>query len=353
MTTTKSGICKNRSWGLVYENNKNLTGEQIVEHLGKQKYGLYAAAVYKHTNKNDELDYHYHVAAIFRDKPQIPYKDLPNYFAIDGKYVRNTPLKCKARNLDKKLLMHHNYCISEEKHPGETVEMLYAHKWTPPDTTEDGKDVAKLSTKEWVQLNIEEGKDFKWLFENGDLKRRADLMIDMDKYKKQLCNYKRFTESAVVIQPIDTFKPEVVDYVKKNWKEGTSLVLSGKSGMGKTELAKSLMTELHGSPKFISNINALAHRDPSQPIIFDDMDFSQCNRVKKIHMLDLANDRNIRILYGIATIEAGTQRIFTTNADTEAGIFGLTDMAHHRRMSFVNIDEFGKLYLEPSLDMSD
>lgn len=339
------GICQNRSWGLVLDGPVTISPKEIIEHYCGLKYGVYCAAIYKHQKKEDPADYHYHVALVLRDKPQIKYTELPKYFQVQGKYVLNEKLKCKSRDFGKKMLMHHQYCMDQEKHPDENLSLEYAHKWTPPVTTDAGVVVADLSTKEWVMFSLESGLDFKQMMSLANLKRRADLMMDMDKYQKMISNYKRFTESKTVTKSLESFKPEVVEFVKANWKPDTSLVLSGASGMGKTELAKSLMTELHGDPKFISNLNALSHREAMQPIIFDDIDFTNFGRTKKIHILDVDNDRDIRVLYGTARIEAGTQRIFTTNALIPEQLFGKLDRAHTRRMSFVELDKFEKLYL--------
>lgn len=112
-----------------------------------------------------------------------------------------------------------------------------------------------------------------------------------------------------------------------DWTWDRSIVLRGRSGVGKTEWAKSLIE----NPLLISHIDELRSFDRNfhGGIIFDDMDFSHWPRTSQIHLLDQDNQRAIHVRYGIVTIPAHTKKIFTTNV---MSLFTLPDPALSRRM---------------------
>ena len=115
-----------------------------------------------------------------------------------------------------------------------------------------------------------------------------------------------------------------------------ALVLYGPSGTGKTELAKSIsMYLLNRTPALLSDINSLANykNQDSICIIFDDLDFDGISREKKIHLTDLKETRDIRVLYGTTPLKSTTPRIFTTNHVTHLN----SDEAIRRRCSYVEI----------------
>jgi len=103
-----------------------------------------------------------------------------------------------------------------------------------------------------------------------------------------------------------------------NWLEDphrTTLLLHGPSGTGKTELAKSLLSSLGMEYVLIRDLNGLKKFDPliHRAVIFDDLDVSDRSREELIHLFDVENESDIRILYQSVQIPAFLVRIFTTN----------------------------------------
>ena len=93
------------------------------------------------------------------------------------------------------------------------------------------------------------------------------------------------------------------------------LVLFGKSGTGKTELAKALLHEKDLKSLFIRSKHALKEFkvDFHEAILLDDINPDEFTREELIHLSDSENDSQIKILYGYASIPAKTVRIITTN----------------------------------------
>lgn len=89
-----------------------------------------------------------------------------------------------------------------------------------------------------------------------------------------------------------------------------SLVLLGKSGVGKTELAKCLFK----NPLFVSHKDRLKDLcEDHDGIIFDDFNFSDLIAQEKIWLLDLENDRSVGVKHGHVVIRAKIPRVFTGN----------------------------------------
>lgn len=350
--------CQNRSWEVVLNFGKGEVppaAEDVMKFYCQQKFGVYRGFIYPHSEDGAT---HYHIGLIFRDVPKtLMWNDVRDYFKFElaEKYETNK-LKCKSRSFDKKLQQYYDYCNSEEQHPHQELGKPYHYKWEPAERTEDGLDLEKCNTKVYVQYFAEQGKTFKQIYKDAPLKRRADLACDMCKYQKQISNVKKIMEDEEKVHDISTFKPEVVEDILGKWNpEKESLVLKGPSNRGKTELAKSLLQHVAGEkPKMVSELNALGYREAKQPIVYDDMKFDKISRSKKIHLLDVENDRDIRILYGVHTIEAYTKRIFTTNEE-DYEFLGDMDMAHKRRICWIDVTDFGMLYtpkmlIEPDED---
>jgi len=93
------------------------------------------------------------------------------------------------------------------------------------------------------------------------------------------------------------------------------LILHGKSGTGKTELAKSIIKHIGKEPVLIRDVNVLGYEniDSNVGLIFDDISLKDKTREVKIHYFDTENESQLRILYKVAIIPKEVPRIYTTN----------------------------------------
>lgn len=127
------------------------------------------------------------------------------------------------------------------------------------------------------------------------------------------------------------------------WDRSKALILHGRSFLGKSSLARSLMP----TALFIRNIEDLKKFKVGvhQGIIFDDMNFmgepgtakGRWPRESQIHLVDYDYDSSIHGRYYNTTIPAGTPKIFTTNLSPRE-ILAVTEQAIERRTTSWFID---------------
>lgn len=130
----------------------------------------------------------------------------------------------------------------------------------------------------------------------------------------------------------------------------TSIVLIGRSGIGKTSLARAMGQSL-GEPFWATTLNSLKLYNGEKTIIFDDIGLGNMNRENIISLMDVENLQDIRVLFGIVSIPAGTRRIFSCNSLQNLLGEKIEDSAIRRRMSEVYFDEplFGPRSVAPEL----
>ena len=90
-----------------------------------------------------------------------------------------------------------------------------------------------------------------------------------------------------------------------------SILVQGPSGIGKTQWALAHFEK----PLLVSHMDKLKDFDPESHdgLVFDDMSFNHLHAEAIIHLLDNANDRDLHARYEIASIPAGTKKIFCHN----------------------------------------
>lgn len=342
--TKKLKVCWNRSFELVYVAKEALLGN-IIPSLTVSKYGVYKGFSVSHSYPNDPLQNHIHVGLILRDKP----KDrsfawgtpLIDYFTVLGVRPLVRPLKSKSTNLDNKLQTYYKYCTDPSLHSDQIIVVLNLHKFTPNPVG------STLTTKEFVLRQVIEGKSLNEIILPSITSRKASILYDFKSLNAMVTRYMSLTTCHTSYRRITEFNEDIRKRVLQWNHETHALVLRGPTSVGKTELAKSLLFwRTSKNPLFITNLNKLAHGLPHQPLLFDDMCFSETRRSKCISLLDLENDRDVRVMYGIVTILAGTARIFTTNEPLGSFFPVHRDPygALSRRIHYLDVTPYGSLY---------
>lgn len=185
------------------------------------------------------------------------------------------------------------------------------------DTFERARILAKSGAwQQALHLIIEEQpKEIKYLDKwETNLKRYAKLC------RKPSEHIKKFTK--------EDFKP-----YNLKWDKNTTLVLQGKSGIGKTQYAKTLFK----NPLIVRHMDKLKQFDEliHDGIIFDDINLSHYPREPVISILDIEEDSDINVKCGMITLPPFTPRVITTNRQVR-DIFPCFDKAIRRRIS-INI----------------
>jgi hypothetical protein len=117
------------------------------------------------------------------------------------------------------------------------------------------------------------------------------------------------------------------------------LVIHGKPGTGKTQLAMAAMVAKTGNKDFImvserNQLQKLAESPVGTAVLFDDFNTDEFTREGLIHLVDSEQERSIRILYGTAIIPARTIKIYTLNS---VATLTLGDAAIERRIKKVEL----------------
>ena len=107
---------------------------------------------------------------------------------------------------------------------------------------------------------------------------------------------------------------EVLDW-KTYLYNKKALILYGPSETGKPEFYNSLFKSMNFKTLLVRDIDALGNIQIGEnlALLLDDISLASRTREEKIHFFDLKNNSQLRILYGVVVIPAGTPRAFTTN----------------------------------------
>jgi hypothetical protein len=190
--------------------------------------------------------------------------------------------------------------------------------------------------------------------------KKASTIVRNLRTVNKIMLQKKYKENNSIRNMEDFIVPEEVLDWKANLFNKKSLVLYGPSGTGKTEFCKSLFKSMNFDTFFVRDINSLADKqmEENTALLFDDISLANKSREEKIHMYDLENNSQIRVLYGIAYLPAGTPRAFTTNKiDRLVGTIDLNAVPEEisRRLVLVNIKKSLKISMKftAEIEISD
>lgn len=286
--------------------NGHILYTDILETYRKLKYGLYKMFVKHHKDPKD----HTHIGLILREKPKIEYSKLLTYFKLGEVGLIPTlvqPLGKGNTNPIKKLVTYVDYLT--DGHDNGKFEDSWNYKFD--------HELSKNKTKQGIVITLlTRGYTREQIIEQGDNDFKGWCMEQYTKLNTIIDNWRKYNKDDTVYYKTTDFKKQVQDKLEGWDPKKQTLILHGPTNKGKTELAKAICKDITGyNPLLIRNLNLLAHKRVHQPLIFDDMNFKTMRRSKAIALTDIENDSSIRILYGIATIEAGTVQILTTNEE--------------------------------------
>jgi len=171
--------------------------------------------------------------------------------------------------------------------------------------------------------------------------RKGSVLLNNLKLASDYYSSKKL-EASTVIKPYKDFvnipsETEIQEWMTAGYQK-TCLVLHGPSRTGKTEFAKSLMHHYNLKFLFCRSTETLKDYNPilHSGIIFDDLEMDECTRQGRVHLLDVENASQIRILYGTSTLMPKTHRIFTSNVPQDF-IRGEQSGELSRRVTFVRV----------------
>lgn len=171
----------------------------------------------------------------------------------------------------------------------------------------------------------------------SDDRTARDLTICGDRIAKNLAT--RATKRLKITYALESFA-----FPTTLWDPSTpttTLILTGPTGIGKTQLAKALLPQA----LFISHMDALrSYGNGYSGVIFDDMAFTHLHREAQIHLVDVHEDRQIHVRYSVAELPAGTARIITTNRTADMVVL-ISDPAINRRCTVISVDKVGNVFV--------
>lgn len=189
-------------------------------------------------------------------------------------------------------------------------------------------------------------------------KKAASVIRNLQAANKVIC--KQISRKNIKTRDIEEFEmpEEVLDW-KTNLYDKKTLILFGPSGTGKTEFSKSVLKSMNLNTIFIRDTNAVKELDAgikNPALLFDDVSLSNKTREQIIHILDLENTSQLRILYAITDIPSGTPRVFTTNKlEDVIGSIDLNEVPKEiaRRVHLVNIDKSLIIRIKRSITLTE
>ena len=271
----------------------------ILEQLEKKVPKIIQYIISEEKHKDDGT--HYHIYLEFNTRVELYGANCLD-LEFDGIKYHGKYETIRKRDLAIRYIIKDNNFIAE-----------------PPLNIIDGEfylDFKEYLTKLYEKAGIKEIKDYliknPFLMTKGGSNLLKNLKeIDKLKFDKEIAD---FEDNSII--PIENFNvpDELIDWFNTGCIE--TLIINGLSGMGKTELIKSVLKSRNIKFLLIRNVHGLKDYEPQihKAVIFDDMFFEkELTAEEHIALSDTANPSNIRILRDSIRIVQNTLRIFTTN----------------------------------------
>jgi len=134
--------------------------------------------------------------------------------------------------------------------------------------------------------------------------------------------------------PRKSFSVFLTNYFLEIWDKTRTLILTGKSGFGKT----CFMITLYNHPLLVSHLDNLKRYNSKfhDGIIYDDMSFLHIPRECQIHVVDFEMPRSINVKHTVVHIPPLTTKCITTNR-LSGNVVDIYDAAIKRRIQIIEV----------------
>jgi hypothetical protein len=261
----------------------------------------------EHDSKNYE---HFHVLVKFDRPVKIRSADFWDLNGVHGHYKTLNKGRDAFRNTAEYCKKDGDYIEEIDRKPDVGVGLVKA--------TNDSSmlsylisEIAKYDPKSPIEVN----NALKAIVGALNLDSRSVYHMNEKTFEKCIYNQFKWDNNTVNNYNMCTFNvPEEMKEWMLNEMNKRSLIMYGKSGTGKTSLAKAIFK----NPLIVTNLEKLKHLKPEHDgIIFDDFCFRTLVYEQKIHLLDIETERDFSVKFGHVVIGKGIPRIFTTNRNLE------------------------------------
>lgn len=284
---TGSGLVQGKCLLLTWSQAPNLTKDVIKSHLTSLGE-LESLAVGQEAHK--EGGTHFHACAIFKTK----ISRRPTAFKILGYHPNVRVANAKCSTLLESMTNMWNYVQKEDQDP-----LLMGPGPKAPKRTRNS--LYLEATEIAVEQSVDAALDF--VRQNA----AGDYVTKLDCISRSLVSHRnKKTRHLVPARPLSEFTLPFI--LPPEWRV---MFFWGKSGVGKTQLAKALLPEA----SIVRHRNQLADCDFSKGVIFDDFDVSHWPPTAVIHLLDWDEVTGTDIKHGYVIIPPHTRKIFTFNKE--------------------------------------
>lgn len=191
--------------------------------------------------------------------------------------------------------LHGNYKVAKPGH--KKYAMKDGNYITNMDVVEPGGYVALAREGKFLEAE-----------EAFAVKHPKDYILHLSSVRK---NLKQLGSVKPRTKKFGPWNRDLMEAVSGWTPSSQTLVLIGPTSIGKTQWS---LTQGENC-LLIRHIDMLKRWNPSYDcIVFDDMSFAHWPRESCIHLVDLEEEAQINVRYGVVCIPAGVKRIITTNS---------------------------------------